>query len=186
MDLHADIGSSRIELVKGDITLQRVDAIVNAANPQLAGGGGVDGAIHQAGGPEIMAECRKIGGCPTGQAVSTTAGRLPAKKVIHVVGPVYRDGNQGEPKQLAAAYNAAFKMAAEHGLKSVAVPSLSTGAYGYPMENAARVALGTAIEFLGSHPEVELIRFVLFGSDAFDTFQIVFTELAPTQRMRTI
>ena len=181
MSLSCKIGSSAIELVQGDITDQRVDGIVNAANAELAGGGGVDGAIHRAGGPEIMEECRAIGGCPTGQAVATTAGKLPAKKVLHAVGPVYRDGKQNEAKLLASAYTRALELAVEHGLKTVALPSLSTGAYGYPIEDAARVALGTAIEFLGRHPQLELLRFVLFDAPTLDTYEMVFSELAPTQ-----
>ncbi len=181
----AQIGGSTIELVQGDITRQEVDAIVNAANPELSGGGGVDGAIHRAGGPEIMAECRSIGGCPTGQAVATTAGRLRAKKVIHAVGPVYKDGRTGEPALLAAAYEASFKLASELGLRSIALPSLSTGAYGYPMEKAARIALGGAVDWLGKHPEIELIRFVLFSEDALRIHTLIFSELAPTQRIRT-
>ena len=118
MTLRFRIGSSTIELVEGDITQQQVDAIVNAANAQLAGGAGVDGAIHSVGGPDILAECKTIGGCLTGEAVATTAGRLEAKKVIHAVGPRYRDGKHGEPKQLASAYSSALELAAQHGFKS--------------------------------------------------------------------
>lgn len=177
------LGSSCLELAQGDITRQDVDAIVNAANERLAGGGGVDGAIHAAGGPEIMTECRRIGGCPTGQAVMTTAGRLPAKKTIHAVGPVYHDGRKGERALLASAYTSAFKLAAENGLRTIAVPALSTGAYGYPMEEAARVALSASISFLGSHPQVKLIRFVLFDEPAFRVFRTVLQEVAPTQRL---
>src|SRR5438093_6372220 len=164
MTLRIAVGTSTIELVEGDITRQQVDAIVNAANAQLAGGGGVDGAIHRVGGSTIMTECRKIGGCPTGRAVATNAGMLDAEKVIHAVGPVYRDGRQGEAEQLASAYSSAFGLAEELGLRTLAVPSLSTGAYGYPMEEAARVALNTAIDFLREHRGVDLIRFVLLGS----------------------
>ena len=167
------IGSCVIELVRGDITEQRVDAIVNAANDRLAGGGGVDGAIHRAGGPEILAECRAIGGCATGSAVATSAGKLAASKVLHAVGPVYRDGRQGEPGLLASAYSRALELAVEHGLKTVAFPSLSTGAYGYPMEDAARVALTTVIGFVDRHSQLELIRFVLFDAPALETFERV-------------
>jgi O-acetyl-ADP-ribose deacetylase (regulator of RNase III) len=184
--IEARVGDSTIELVQGDITLQEVDGIVNAANSRLAGGGGVDGAIHRAGGPEIMAECRRIGGCPAGQAVATTAGRLAAKAVIHAVGPVYKNGRSGEAALLASAYEASFRLASEMGLRSLALPSLSTGAYGYPMEDAARIALSSAIEYLGRHPEIERIRFVLFGEDAFETHKLVLSELAPTQRIKTI
>ena len=181
MTVQAKVGSTTLELVEGDITRQQVDAIVNAANDRLAGGGGVDGAIHAAGGPDIMAECREIGGCPTGQAVVTTAGRLAAKKVIHTVGPIYRDGAHGEAEQLASAYRSSLRLADEHGLETVAVPSLSTGAYGYPMEQAARVALRTALDFLGTRPRVKLIRFVLFGAEAFDAYRRVLAELAPAE-----
>ena len=128
-------------MTQGDITQADTEAIVNAANSRLAGGGGVDGAIHRAGGPEIMAECRKIGSCPTGEAVITTAGRLKAKKVIHTVGPIYR-GRAEDPRLLANAYLNSLDLAAERGLRTVAFPSLSTGAYGYPLEAAAKVALG--------------------------------------------
>src|SRR5438093_9837213 len=138
---HTVTGSSRLELVEGDITRQDTEGIVNAANSSLVGGGGVDGAIHRTGGPTIMEECRKIGGCPTGEARITGAGRLAAKKVIHTVGPIYRDGRHGEPGLLASAYRSSLELASESGLKSVAFPSISTGAYGYPMDEAARVAL---------------------------------------------
>ena len=181
MPVSVKIGGSVIELVQGDIVQQQVDAIVNAANPQLAGGGGVDGAIHRAGGPEILEACKAIGGCETGHAVATTAGDLPAKMVLHAVGPVYRDGKQGEPKLLRSAYTSALQLAVEHGLKTVALPSLSTGAYGYPMESAARIALGSAIDFVGRHPQLERLRFVLWDADALETYVMVFSELAPTQ-----
>lgn len=181
--MKAKIGSSTLEIIEGDITQQDVDAIVNAANEQLAGGGGVDGAIHLAGGPEIMVECRRIGGCPTGRAVATTAGRLAAKRVIHAVGPMYHDGRQGEPRLLADAYRSSFALASELGLKTIAVPSLSTGAYGYPMDEAARIALGTALDYLGTHLDIDVIRFVLFGHEAFKAWGMVMSELAPTQRL---
>ena len=179
------IGSSTLELVEGDIAKQQVDAIVNAANAQLAGGSGVDGALHRAGGASIAAECRKIGSCPTGQAVATTAGMLDAEKLIHAVGPIYKDGRQGEPDLLASAYSSAFELADQLGLKTIAVPSLSTGAYGYPMDEAARIAVSTAIDFLRDHPRVELIRFVLFGSEALGVYRRALEEAAPTQRLRT-
>lgn len=178
------LGKSSLELVEGDITTQEVDAIINAANAQLAGGGGVDGAIHRAGGPEIMTECRAIGGCATGQAVATGAGRLKARKVIHAVAPIYRDGEHGEPALLASAYTCAFGVAADQGLRTVASPSLGTGAYGYPIQEAAKIALGTALSFLETHPELTLIRFVLFGQEAFRAYATVLNELAPTQRIR--
>ena len=181
MAVSCKIGTSLFELVQGDIAEQRVDAIVNAANAELSGGGGVDGAIHRAGGPKIMEACDAIGGCAIGQAVATTAGNLGAKKVLHAVGPIYRDGKQGEAKLLASAYTRALELAVEHGLKSVALPSISTGAYGYPMEDAARIALGIAIDFVGRHQEPDLLRFVLWDSDALETYEMVFSELAPTQ-----
>jgi len=154
-----------IELLRGDITSQVVDAIVNAANTTLLGGGGVDGAIHRAGGPAILAECRQLGGCATGDAKLTTGGRLPARHVIHTVGPVYRDGRHGEPELLASAYRRSLEVASQHGLRSVAFPSISTGAYRYPIAAAAGIAIGTVRAYLAEHPDVELVRFVLF-SDA--------------------
>ena len=152
-----------LSLVRGDITQETTDAIVNAANSRLAGGGGVDGAIHRSGGPAIMAECRIIGSCPAGNAVMTTGGKLKAKYVIHAVGPVYKDGRHGEKGVLAGAYRASLKLALDKGVKSIAFPSISTGAYGYPVEEAAAVALGTAVDFLKTHKGVELVRFVLFS-----------------------
>src|SRR5512147_1673573 len=146
------IGPSWLELVEGDITRQDTEAIVNAANQTLLGGGGVDGAIHRAGGPQILEECRKIGGCPTGEARITTGGDLKAKWVIHTVGPVYRDGKHGEPELLAHAYQSSLTVAAEHGIATLAFPSISTGAYGYPFPEAARIALGTTMEFMKRNP----------------------------------
>jgi len=165
------INQSILELVEGDITLQDTEAIVNAANSGLRGGGGVDGAIHRAGGPAIMEECRKIGGCPTGEARITTGGNLKAKYVIHAVGPVYGGGKRGERELLASAYRESLKLASERGIKSLAFPSLSTGAYGYPIEEASAIALNTVIEYLKGHPEIELLRFVLFGQTAYQAFQ---------------
>lgn len=153
----------RIELVQGDITRQTTDAIVNAANTSLLGGGGVDGAIHRAGGPQILAECRKLGGCATGDAKITTGGRLPARHVIHTVGPVYRDGEHGEPALLASAYRRSLEVASAHGLRSVAFPSISTGAYRYPIADAARIALTTVADYLRQHDDIALVRFVLFS-----------------------
>jgi len=162
-DARINIGSSILELVKGDITSESTDAIVNAANSGLRGGGGVDGAIHSVGGPEIMAECRKIGGCPTGGAVLTTGGSLKAKYVIHAVGPVYRGGMKDEEKLLAGAYRTSLEIASKEGIRSIAFPSISTGAYGYPIRDASRVALQTVIDYITDHPEIELARFVLFS-----------------------
>jgi len=171
------IGTSRLELVEGDITKQDTEAIVNAANSSLLGGGGVDGAIHRAGGPQILEECRKIGGCPTGEARITTGGRLPARWVIHTVGPVYRDGNHGEADLLASAYRNSLRLASERAIKTVAFPSISTGAYGYPLAEAARIALTTTLDYLKAHPEIALVRFVLFGRAAYETYETVLTDL---------
>src|SRR5262245_14213746 len=181
--MKVNLGFSTLELFQGDITEQEVDAIVNAANTQLSGGGGVDGAIHRAGGPAIMSECRKIGGCPTGQAVATTAGALEAKHVIHAVGPVYKDGRQGEAELLSGAYTRAFELAGEKGHRTIATPSISTGAYGYPMQEAARVALGATVDFLATNPGVKLIRFVLQSPEAFSVYRTALVELSPTQRI---
>ena len=158
-------GKAGLELVQGDITEQATDAIANAANSGLRGGGGVDGAIHRAGGPAIMAECRRIGGCPTGSAVITTGGDLPAGHVIHAVGPRWRGGVHGEEELLAGAYRTSLQVAVDNGLRSVAFPSISTGVYGYPIESAARTALGAVAEFLQANPgRLDLVRFVLFTS----------------------
>jgi len=155
--------AGRLELVRGDITRQATDAIVNAANTTLLGGGGVDGAIHRAGGPDILDACRSLGGCATGDAKITAGGRLAARHVIHTVGPVYRDGRHGESEQLASAYRRSLEVAAAHGVRSLAFPSISTGAYGYPIADAARIALTTVAEYLRAHEEIVLVRFVLFS-----------------------
>lgn len=169
--MHTTISSTRLELVQGDITRQDTDAIVNAANSGLAGGGGVDGAIHRAGGPAIMEECRHVRPCPAGEAVITSGGNLAARYVIHAVGPIYRDGKSGESDLLADAYHNSLFLAAEHGLKSIAFPSLSTGAYRYPVRDAARIALGTVIAFLRDQPHsLELVRFVLFDAKTLETY----------------
>jgi len=160
-----------LSLIEGDLTEQDTDAIVNAANKSLMGGGGVDGAIHRAGGKEILQECMKIGGCDTGQAVITSGGNLKAKYVIHTVGPVYRDGLHNEPELLHNAYSNSLKTASENGIKSIAFPSISTGAYRYPLEEAAEIALKTAINYLKEHTDIELIRFVLFGSHALGVYE---------------
>src|SRR5262245_46034497 len=147
------IGESLVELVRGDITHQDVDAIVNAANSTLLGGGGVDGAIHRAGGPTILAACRRLGGCATGDAKITRGGALPARHVIHAVGPVYRDGRRGEPELLRSAYRRSLEVAVEHALRSIAFPSISTGAYRFPIDAAAPIALGTVVGFLRERPD---------------------------------
>lgn len=174
------IGASRLELVEGDITRQDTEAIVNAANSSLLGGGGVDGAIHRAGGPQILEECRKIGGCPTGEARITSGGRLAAKWVIHTVGPIYRDGKQGEPGLLAGAFRSSLTLASDRGIKTIAFPSISTGAYGYPLAEAARIALTSALDYLRAHPEIALVRFVLFGPAAYQAYEAALAELIRT------
>ncbi|MBI3793919.1 MAG: O-acetyl-ADP-ribose deacetylase [Nitrospinae bacterium] len=175
--MRLEINGAFVELAIGDITDETSDAIVNAANSALAGGSGVDGAIHRAGGPQIMEECRKIGGCPTGTAVITTGGRLKAKYVIHTVGPIYEDGLQNEPKLLANAYKSSMALAIKHELKSVSFPSISTGAYGYPLQEAADVALKTVAEFLLSHGRPNNVRFVLFSQTAFDAYKSALEKL---------
>jgi O-acetyl-ADP-ribose deacetylase len=164
-----------IRLAEGDITRVPVDAMANAANGALAGGGGVDGAIHRAGGPSIMRELDAIrsesGGCPTGSAVATGAGDLPAKWVLHAVGPVYRDGKHGEPELLASAYRRCLELAREKGARSVSFPAISAGIYGYPLEAAARIAIDTVREHLAGETTIEDVVFVLFGKAAYETFQ---------------
>ncbi|MHB1416513.1 MAG: O-acetyl-ADP-ribose deacetylase [Chloroflexota bacterium] len=168
------IGGCTLVLRQGDITKEAVDAIVNAANSGLLGGGGVDGAIHRAGGPSIMEQCRRIGGCPTGEARITTAGSLPTRYVIHAVGPVWYGGNKGEADLLASAYRSSLSLAEEHGLSSMAFPSISTGAYGYPVDQAARVALRTVWEHCeetGSRSSLKSITFVLFTPDTLHAYE---------------
>jgi O-acetyl-ADP-ribose deacetylase (regulator of RNase III) len=169
----------RIELVAGDLTKQDVDAIVNAANPSLLGGGGVDGAIHRAGGPEILEECRRLGGCEPGDAKATTGGRLPARWVIHTVGPVWRGGDAGEPELLASAHRRSLEVAAELGARTVAFPAISCGVYGYPPELAAPVALRAVREELAVHPEIELVRFVFMADDVRAAFETAMHTEAP-------
>ena len=177
------INQTKLSLVQGDITRQATDAIVNAANSGLMGGGGVDGAIHRAGGPAILEECRKIrekiGRLPAGKAVITTGGRLKAKHVIHTVGPVWHDGARGEAELLASAYRESLKLAAENGLKSISFPAISTGAYGFPIEPAARIALETAIDFIRQNKSIEEIAFVLFDSYSYQVYADTLRKLRP-------
>jgi O-acetyl-ADP-ribose deacetylase len=158
-----------IRLIEGDITILPVDAIVNAANSGLRGGGGVDGAIHRAGGPSIMEECRRIGYCPTGQAVITGAGKLPARQIIHTVGPVWQGGSRDEDRLLASAYRNSLRLALAQGLTRISFPNISTGVYGFPKRRAARIAFDTVRDFCGHHPEVEAI-FVCFDRENFNIY----------------
>ena len=162
---------SRLERVEGGITKQGTEAIVNAANPTRRGGGGVDGAIHRAAGPELLEECRPLGGCQTGDAKITKGYRLKAKHVIHTVGPVYYRDRERAPELLASAYRRSLEVASENNVRSVSFPSISTGAYGYPMDEAAPIALQTVITYLESNTDIELVRFVLFGRNAYQVYE---------------
>lgn len=179
--MEIQVGAGTLELVEGDITKQDVEAIVNAANSSLLGGGGVDGAIHRAGGPEILTQCRKLGGCATGDAKITTGGRLKARYVIHTVGPVYwQEGAERAAVLLSSAYRRSLEVAAEHGVRSIAFPSISTGAYGYPMDEAAPIALKIALDFLAAQGEgeIQLVRFVLYGWQAYHVYRRALTRLS--------
>lgn len=175
-------GTCTVSLVQGDITTQAVDAIVNAANSRLVGGGGVDGAIRRAGGPAIEEECAAIrtrqGGCPTGSAVITTAGRLKARYVIHAVGPVWQGGDHGEAGLLASAYRSSLALAAAHRARTIAFPSISTGVYGYPVDLASRVAIRAVLEEVSAQP-FEEVRFVLFTAADFDAYAEALREALP-------
>jgi O-acetyl-ADP-ribose deacetylase (regulator of RNase III) len=177
-------GEARLELTQGDITRQPLDAIVNAANSSLLGGGGVDGAIHRAGGPAILEECRALRerlpeGLPPGQAVLTTGGRLPARHVIHTVGPVWRGGGSGEPEILARCYRNSLQLAADHDLVSIAFPSIATGAYGYPIDRAASVAIGATRLFLEGDARVRHVRFVLWSAADLAVYTAALERSAP-------
>ena len=167
----------RIAVIAGDITQQRVEAIVNAANSSLLGGGGVDGAIHRAAGRELLAECRTLGGCATGQAKITKGYKLPARWVIHTVGPVWHDGRNGEDELLASCYRSCFALVEQHGIKTVAFPSISTGAYGFPMDRAARIAVRETKQYLERNQSVEQVMLVCFGVSALEIYQAALREV---------
>ncbi len=178
--MEAEIGKTKLSLIQGDITLQETEAIVNAANTSLLGGGGVDGAIHRAGGPKILEECKAIrakqGGCPTGEAVITSGGNMKAKYVIHTVGPVWSGGNRNEEQLLRNAYYNSLNLAGENGIKSVSFPSISTGVYRFPIDKASRIALNTVKEFLQKHNFVE-VRFVLFSERDLKVYEDALREI---------
>jgi len=173
------VDRERLELAQGDIILQELDAIGNAANSRLAGGGGVDGAIHRAGGPQIMQELRALypTGCPTGGAVITSGGRLRAKHVLHAVGPVY-SGKVQDAERLAGAYRSSLELCTQHGIRSVAFPSISTGVYRYPLKEAVPIALRTVAEYLQDHTELQLVRFVLFDERTYAAYAGVLNQWA--------
>jgi O-acetyl-ADP-ribose deacetylase (regulator of RNase III) len=162
---------SKIQIIRGDITKLDVDAIVNAANTTLLGGGGVDGAIHRAAEPELLAECRTLGGCRPGEAKITRGYRLPARFVIHTVGPIWRGGKRGEPETLANCYRSSLQLAVENGIKTIAFPAISCGAYGYPIADAAQIAVKTVRDFLATADRIDKVTFVLWGDDIYDAYR---------------
>ncbi len=182
--LEISVNGVALTTVMGDITEQRVDAIVNAANSQLLGGGGVDGAIHRAGGPEIMRECREIGSCPTGSAVWTKAGRLPSRFVIHAVAPRWGGGGQGESLLLKGAYRSSLELVEEIGALSVAFPSLGTGIYGYPIEEAAGIAITTVLDHILGPTKIHVVVFVLFSPSDLKVYDSVLTDQSDLSRSR--
>jgi O-acetyl-ADP-ribose deacetylase len=183
--MEAKINETLITLATGDITAEFTDAIVNAANEALAGGAGVDGAIHRAGGPSIMAACRKIGGCPTGQAVITPSGRLRAKFVIHTVGPIYRGGTKNEATLLQSAYRNSLILASQNNLQSISFPAISAGIYGYPKNEAASLALQVCIEFARDNTGIKIIRHILFDHQTFEIFCGEFKKLLKPLKLAT-
>lgn len=172
-----DFGAATIETLQGDITLESVDAIVNAANETLLGGGGVDGAIHRAGGATILEECRRLNGCATGDAKMTTAGRMPSRYVIHTVGPIYRSGEHGEAELLASCYRRSLEVAEEAALKSIAFPAIGCGVYGYPIPDAATIAMESARDHMVGGSAITVIRFVLFSAEVCDIFTEALTAI---------
>jgi O-acetyl-ADP-ribose deacetylase (regulator of RNase III) len=179
------MSDERLKIVQADITTLHVDAIVNAANSSLLGGGGVDGAIHRAAGPELLAECRTLGGCRTGEAKMTRGYRLPARYVIHTVGPIWQGGQQHEEELLANCYRNALALAQQHGIKSIAFPSISTGVYGFPLQRACRIALGAMMDFLDQDQAVERIIAVCYSRSDYDQYVAAQRELEMSRRHAT-